>query len=134
MPPAGGNVNSPESGTYGERAALDRLQASLPGQNPGSPAATQPMSPPQGRPGPAPTPPGQGGTGGPPAALFAPTIQPDTPVSTPLNVNAAPVVPQDGPAQRLMLWHKLANDPAVADETRELAQRMVVKLSQPARA
>lgn len=124
-------VNTPDSGTYGEKAALDRLQAQLPGQNPQSPAAVQPT--PQGLTGPAPVMPGSGGEQGAPAALFAPTNNPGVPVSTPL-APAAPVLPQPGPELRKLALRKLAEDPQVSDETRQWAQRVLYKLDRAARA
>ena len=54
--PAGGGVNSPESGTYGEGAALERLRGALPAMDASAPQA---MATPGGTPGPGPQAPQQ---------------------------------------------------------------------------
>lgn len=109
--PAGGNVAKPASGTYGDGAELDRLESALPSLQPqqSSPtvAAPSPMTP---RPPQAPM-------SGLPEGLFAPTTQPNVPVSTP-PTQQAPVAGTP-PEQRIQLLDAYANNPAFSETTRQ---------------
>lgn len=124
------SVNGPASGTYGEKADLTRLQASLPapGAAIGSgseqpsgvgPMATAPPRPPGGGPSPI---------DGLPAALFSqPTTRPYE------SVTAQPTNPPQpsatsGQQQRLAVLDALANDPSRAPETRQWAAMMLRQL------
>lgn len=126
--PAGTGVNKPESGTYGEDVALQRLRQQLPGTPTGetAPPRTQlpPMTGPTG--GALPPPPGL------PQALFAPTRRPDVPVGTPLQQTAP--VPQSPGEQRVMLLDTLSKDPNVSEETREFAQLVLNRIIRTARS
>ena len=135
----GGNINQPSSGTYGERANLDRLKSSLPEMKPAAPAAGGQPSPgpaPAGPPiNPVPTtgqptatpPPGV------PSVLMAPTDRPDVPVSSPLAAGAAPIAPGapqiDGTQRRLQILDMLAYSPQVSPETREWAKGVIKAIS-----
>jgi hypothetical protein len=118
--PAGGNPMQPQSGTYGEGAALDRLKAELP-VGPAGQAV-----------GPAPTPPGMpqgpspaGAPTGLPQALMRPTGRPDVPVSTPLATpTAPPTAVVNAAQQRLQILDLLAESPEVSEETRAFAKRV----------
>lgn len=121
--PAGGGMNKPASGTYGEKTELAALQQELPVD----PAASQPNvrptpAPPAGPARPAPA-------GGLPKGLLAPTTQPDVPASTPL---AGPVDPfagaVDARQRRLALLDILSRHPEVSPETREFADTLKRKL------
>lgn len=125
--PAGGGVNKPASGTYGEGAELDRLKAALPGGG----DRTRPTSP---------TPPSMGMPSGPgapgapaglPEVLGRPTTRPDVPINTPL----APMTPQnpvagavDAQQRRLALLDALSQSPEVSEETREWAGVVMKKI------
>jgi hypothetical protein len=123
--PAGGGMNKPESGTYGEKAALADLQKQLPVQDQQQPGpAMQPTPGPMGgRPAPS---------SGLPPGLMAPTRQPDVPVSTPLTGQSAVGSPLAGAAdvrqKRLLLLDALSQSPEVSPETREWASIMKQKL------
>lgn len=124
-----GPVNRPASGTYGERAELDRLQKSLPTMEPGTGPApggqstsAQPVRPapprPEGRP--------QTGAAAPPgvpSVLLAPSTRPDEPVGTPLS---PPPMAMGGAVtsaqRRLQILQMLAESDEVSDDTREWAQ------------
>lgn len=112
--PPGGNVNKPESGTYGDVTELERLQSALPGAQPQQPNQLRPLAPMAPMPAPA-------QTGGLPRAIFDPSTQPDVPVSTPL---AAPT-PVAGTAteQRIQLLDAYARDPSFSEETRQFFAR-----------
>lgn len=125
--PAGGPVNRPDSGTYGEKAALERLQASLPGMDPAAPAA--PAAPP-GQPGPGPLPPQA--PAGLPSVLTEPTRNPGVPVSTPLQPQ--PTVGADRRAQALQQLQILMSSPEVSEETREWAAAVLNKIVRSANA
>lgn len=125
MPLAGGNVNSPASGTYGEGAALERLKQSLPAMPGPGPSPDQPQSP-------MPTP-GTGGvstppTGALPSALLAPTTRPDVPVATPLDMGMQAPVSLTSRQRRMQILDMLASSPDVTDDTREWASLMIEKL------
>jgi len=119
--PAGGNVNSPASGTYGEKASLARLEQDLPhveshgGQQMGGQGMATP-------PGPGPSGPmGLGGGGGEspipgvPGPIFDPTARPDIPVDTPF---VEPETGAVGPTQgqlRVLDALKMDEDPEVVE-------------------
>lgn len=123
--PAGGGVNKPSSGTYGEKAAVARLQQQLPAVErpvgPGGAGGQGPVTPPG--PGPRPGPPPSGGGGGQspipgiPAPIFAPTNRPTTPVNAPLaEPGQAPGVATPSQAQlRILDALKMHEDPEVAE-------------------
>lgn len=129
-------VNQPQSGTYGEKAELRKLQQSLPEGAIGQPAPAPGADLPPIRPLVQPTKQTEGRpqTGGrvPPGvspALLMPTDRPDTPVSTPLADQfdsriASPQIqtPQQG---RLLVLERLANSPNVSAETREWAEHIL---------
>ncbi len=120
--PAGGGVNKPASGTYGEKAELAQLQADLPSSDPTT--APQPT--------PSATPRGGGGVpsaapSGLPAGLTLPTQRPDVPVSTPLDVPPGPTAPPDPTQRRVQLLRQLATSGQSA-EVREWAQTTLEKL------
>jgi len=118
-------VNQPTSGTYGEKAANDRLAAALP---------VQPGGPPGGAPAPPPMtdqpvvpqsrPPGAAGglPPGVPGPLGAPTERPSVPVDTPLGAGPAPAPVLTAAQQRVRILDLLANNPDVAPSTREWAE------------
>lgn len=121
--PAGGGMNKPTSGTYGEKTELAALQQELPI----SPATPQPqvMPTPPSAGGPKPTPPA-----GLPRGLLAPTSRPDVPVSTPL---AGPVTDPfagavDARQRRLRALDILSQHPDASPELREFASILKQKL------
>ena len=128
--PAGGGVNKPASGTYGEGAALERLKAQLPilpqGDPQGGPAAPPPMPAPGMGGAPPPAPPGL------PQALLAPSAHPGTPVSTPLQMPAP--IPPSGREQAILALQNMAQDPAASEESREWAGAVLNKLIRASRA
>lgn len=128
MPTAGGNVNSPASGTYGEGAALERLKQQLPATTGSGPTAQ-----PGDTAAPMPTPPAGGMStppaGGLPSLLLAPTSRPDVPVSTPLDLGAPAPEALNGRQRRMQVLDTLANSPDMTDETREWATLMISKLT-----
>lgn len=109
--PAGGGQNKPADGTYGEKAALARLESQLPSVDPAVSQATEalPTMAPQ-------TPPARS-TGLPPG-LMAPTRQPNVPVSTPM---AGPIMVGQGPERRVALWRALLEAPDVSEDTKRVA-------------
>lgn len=120
QPLPGGNTNTPASGVYGEKAALSRLEASLPSPAPvgpggqsGAPIAPLPNT----------SPARTGGTGEVPGALLAPTTQPDVPQSSPLAMAApSPLAAAQTWRQRnLVALDALSQSPTVSPETREWA-------------
>lgn len=126
--PAGGPVNEPASGTYGEKAELARLQQELPSSDPTQTAQQVQPTPSRGGlstgggPGSAPA--------GLPAGLTAPTTRPDVPVSTPL---AGP--PPDlmaGAAdqrQRRIVFARLLSEQGQSPEIREWGRILYQKLT-----
>ena len=116
------SVNKPESGTYGEKADVAALKASLPPM--GSPQQQAGME----GPGPLPTRgvPQQEGrpVEGPslvPQGAMAPTQRPGVPVSQPMAQGPAPMPPKQQAAdqQRLAILDALTTHPEVSEETRE---------------
>jgi len=134
-------VNKPESGTYGEGAALDRLKGSLPpmAEGPGGPAPVGPPPGPGGGSPQVPLPPPNLGGGGPmapsgvPEGLLAPTERPqegilaNTQASSPMSFEQPQMSAQQ---QRLETLIALATSPQVSDETREWAQLWVKTLTE----
>jgi hypothetical protein len=122
--PASGGQNKPASGTYGEGAALQQLEAQLPGTGggPGGPGPVQPTPAPVG-PG---LPPRQSGAL--PGAIAAPTRNPDEAISTPLTTTA-PVgaMPSE---QRIQMYRFLATTPSVSETTRAWAQSVLASFGQ----
>lgn len=112
--------NTPASGSFGEKAELNRLKSSLPGdagsgpQGPGPSAYPGVASVPQ-----APGRPAQGPAGI-PSAVLAPT-QSTAPVTSPLRREPVnPVAAQANDQQRrLALYDTLSQHPHVSQETRE---------------
>lgn len=125
--PGGQGVNAPASGAYGERAAVDRLQKSLPKAQPAGPGAETgaPVAP-----LPRTSPAGGQSAGGLPAAILAPSTRPDVPAMTPL---AQPPVNPMAEAQswrqrNLAMLDALSNDPTRSPVTREWAANAKAKL------
>jgi hypothetical protein len=124
--PAGGGVNKPASGTYGEKAELERLEAQLPGSEPSAPVP-QEVSPlpgvPSGSAVPAPP-------SGLPRGLTLPSRRPDVPVSTPLQ--GPPADPYVGAVnarqRRLALLDMLSEHPEASPELQEWAEILKQKL------
>lgn len=125
--PAGGNVNKPSSGTYGEKASVERLKSQLPQVQPGplgggGPAGGQGgqglTSPPG--PGPRPQPTEQSPIPGIPAPIFDQTDRPNVDVNTPLvEGNAGPATPSQG---ALRVIDSLRQDPD--PEVQEFAEML----------
>lgn len=122
--PSGGGMNKPESGTYGEKAALTALQQELPIQDAAPQPDVQPTPSPMGSARPT-------AASGLPPGLMAPTQRPDVPVSTPL-AGPGPADPLAGAAdvrqKRLLLLDLLSRSPEVAPETQQWATLMKQKL------
>jgi hypothetical protein len=124
--PAGGGVGKPASGTYGEKAELQRLEAQLPGSEPSAPVPQETAPVPGVPSGPAvPAPPP-----GLPRGLTLPTRRPDVPAATPLQ--GGPVDPYAGAVdarqRRLALLDMLTQHPDVSPELREWAETVKQKL------
>jgi hypothetical protein len=121
--PAGGNVMEPQSGTYGEKAELARLQQELPTS--GAPAEPTQPTPPQVQPRRQPGP-----DNGLPRGLLAPTRRPEVPASTPPQ---GPVDPYAGVVQaqqrRVRYLEILSSSPDATPEVREWARILLRKLS-----
>ena len=123
-------VNKPESGSYGEKTDLARLQAQLtsPGAAIGSGPQAQPMPGLQQAPVRPAT--NQGSpVPGLPAQLFTqPTTRPTEPLTAmPLGVAQRPAV--TGQQERLRILDALANDPNRTPETRAWAAMMIQLLA-----
>jgi hypothetical protein len=135
--PVQGKVNTPDSGTYGEKAALDGLKKSLPpmgsggrpeGGNGAAGAALSPEPPIMPVPPPSGTPSPQQPAGV-PSALLGPTGRPMEPVTAPPTQPLSFPVPERSAAEsRLEVLITLANDPRVSEQTREWAQLWVKTL------
>lgn len=122
--PAGGGMNKPESGTYGEKTELAALQQALPEAEPAAPQPEPQPVPAQTGGGVAVPPPGL------PRGLMAPTNRPDVPVATPLSAPAAD--PMGGAAtdreRRMRYLEILCYDPRVSPELREWAENLKRKI------
>lgn len=112
--PAGGGLNRPESGVYGEDAAQQRLQSALPGMDAQQPQEVAPLPPMPEGPTPAIAPPA-----GLPRGLLAPTRQPDVPVGTPLG--QPQIFVGSDIRRRIALLESLVSNPEVSAETQEWA-------------
>jgi hypothetical protein len=136
QPTGAGSVNKPASGTYGEKAAQERLKEQFPTE----PGASGPMQDAQ-APLPGPGTPLQGGgdggrpvsaPAGVPSAILGPTAQPDTPLNTPLagsgQVSQLPGA-QNVAQARVALLQALASSPDVSEETRAWAKVVLEALS-----
>lgn len=125
--PAGGGVNTPASGTYGEKAELERLKQQLPAAEPVQPVPSSTQAGPVPAQRQAPAVPSGAGL---PSGLTAPTQRPDVPAlpNTPASVDPyAGAV--DARQRRLRLLDAMANSQEVAPETREWAAILVKKLA-----
>jgi hypothetical protein len=131
VPTGGPGLNKPTSGTYGERAELDNLKASLPpmapAAAPGAGGGAAPMPDPDFRPpGMEPGRPGRAPAGVPPVLLEG-----DGP--------AAPAAPVDAPGavnpqqDRIALLDYLATAPDVSEQTREWAKTVLEMLIEGSR-
>ncbi len=115
-------VNEPESGTYGEKADLNRLKQSLPpmegqGQQPQGPA---PMPDRGGATPPRPTGRPVKGPSGLPSGIMQPAGgDPSRPLSAPAQM---PQRPAAADQQRLAILDALSTHPDVSQETREWAE------------
>lgn len=127
--PQTGSVSQPDSGTYGIKAAADKLsQGMQPAPAPGGDQAPPPNV--STMPGGAKPQPSQGPFGL-PAAITAPTQQPGVPVGTPLPVSVNPVQNAQAANQKRLAWlDMLARNPDVSDATREWAQTVMGHLIQ----
>lgn len=135
--------NTPDSGQYGEGAALDRLKQQLPYVNNVAMGGNKPGGGPDGPP-PMPTPQPQGmnaegrpptGAAAPPgmpSVLLHPTQRPDVPVTTPLQdqpgMAAAQLAPEQAQTMTLMM---LADDntPGISAQTREWAKTLLRRMA-----
>lgn len=124
MPLPEDGVNRPSSGTYGEKAELDRLKSSLPAvdsagsssavvsEPSGSPTVPLPMS----QPGSVSSPEGL------PQVLLGPTARPLESVTAPVAApEQSPGVQATAQQRNIDVLIQLANDPRVSEETREWA-------------
>lgn len=117
-------LNRPTSGTYGEKADLNRLKGALPPMEQRQTPSQQPSSMPpasgqvpqrsMGRPTNAPS--------KAPAGLSAPSGKPSVPLDTPLRQQPS-MPPRNSAAdkQRLAILDALSTHPDVSEETREWA-------------
>lgn len=132
QPQNGPKVNRPASGTYGEKADLDRLKQQLPPMNPqqegGGPAGPAVSPPTVGLPGQPGRPPG--GPPGVPGGIMAPTSLPNVPLGTPLQQGGAPAgQSQNAQEARIGLLQQLANSQDVSEETRDWAKAVLALLT-----
>lgn len=126
--PAGGGVNTPASGTYGEKAELERLKQQLPSAEPVQPVPTSSQAGPVpiGR-GRAPAVPSASGL---PSGLTSPTRRPDVPALPNTPVGQDPYGGAvDARQRRLRVLDAIANSQEVSPETREWAEILVQKLA-----
>ncbi len=118
-------LNKPASGTYGEKADLNRLKQALPPMERGKQGAPRQGSPMPSPSGQVPQRPMGRPTNGPlnlPAGISSPTNRPEVPMNTPLS--QGPTMPQRNPAadkQRLAILEALSTHPQVSRQTREWA-------------
>lgn len=124
--PVDSKVNTPSSGTYGEKAANERLKQQLPTgdgpQGPGAGAGLPPMSDQPVRPQTRTPGAGAGLPPGVPGPLAAPTTRPDVPVSTPLGASPAAPPVLTAQQQRLRILDMLSESEQVSPTTREWAR------------
>tara|TARA_R110001606_G_scaffold364762_2_gene519333 strand:+ start:5038 stop:5481 length:444 start_codon:yes stop_codon:yes gene_type:complete len=121
--PAGGNVMTPPSGSYGSKVENQRLRKSLQvPEGPVTPTPSQPSPVPGGGPSGMPSAPAAPGTV--PDVLMRPTNSPDTPVSKPLagRGGMSPAAAVDAAQKRLQLLDFLSTSDDVSPETQEWAQ------------
>jgi len=129
----GGNTSKPESGTYGEKAALANLESSLPMDE--SHVEGQDLDPmprqPEGLPGidEAGRPPS--GPPGLPSALLHPTELPGVDVNTPLQPapTSGMASAVDDRQRRLLVLTDLAESPDTSEATREWAKILIELLT-----
>jgi len=125
QPMPGGGVNKPGSGTYGEKADLDRLNQQLPPMAPQKQQAgpaLPPVSPP------VPPPPSSGEMGL-PGGMMAPTTEPSTPVNTPLAPPTMAPPPMPPNQQRLALLDQLINSDQTSPQTKAFARTLAQQIS-----
>ncbi len=122
-PTAGTSVNQPDSGTYGEKKAINDLKAALPPMGPGQ---AQPGLEPSPMPQPSPAMPAQAGG----RPVNAPPGVPDAIFAGGLEGAPTPNAPAASPeAARLALLEQLASSQEVSETTREWAQVVLEALS-----
>lgn len=123
----GGNQNQPSSGTYGEKASVNRLKQALPSA-PGPAGGGQPTAP--ASPLNLPTPPPQAQQPTPegvlPSVLTAPTNRPNESVNTPYSGGPGGGMqpPQTAGQRQLAILDVLRSSPQVNERTREWAQQL----------
>ena len=129
------SVNSPASGTYGEKAELNRLKQALPesGARPGPPA---PGASPMTRPGvsgpdrPEGRPAGPQAPVGVPGVMMHGTDRPDQPLNTPRVQPGDPMGgAQSADQARLVVLQSLADSDTVSEATREWAEHVLEMLA-----
>jgi hypothetical protein len=127
--PAGGGVNKPASGTYGDKVETERLKQALPQSQPAGnvmPAPPQAAPTPPSAPGMGPAPTGPPGL---PAGILAPTRRPDQPVGAPLSTPVDPFAGAvDARQRRMRLLDALSTHPDASPEVREWASVVKQKL------
>lgn len=115
--PAGGGVNKPASGTYGEKADLARLQQELPSSETAAPQRqVSPVPPATSRGVASAQPPGF------PRGLTLPTSRPDEPIATPLEQPTDPFAGTTDDRQRRIRYLTLLEQQATSPEVREWAR------------
>ena len=121
--PVGGGMNKPASGTYGEKAPLERLEAQLP--DAGDPqAAGQAPLPPMGQTPPLPPP-----AAGLPRSIFEPSRQPGVPAGAPMAPDAPP--PPSTPSETVIRTMQMLaenKDRSVSRTTQTFAQNFLAAL------
>lgn len=131
--PAGGGVNRPDSGTYGEKADLNRLRQQLPSS--GAPAPGQPGPPSMPSPGRGTVPQPVGrppqGPAGVPSVLMSPGTA-GRPVGTPLDRGGpgGVVTSQSTVQTRLAILQELSTSPDVSQATREWSRLVLEMLTE----
>jgi hypothetical protein len=127
--PSPDGTNAPTSGTYGQKAAVDRLKAAMPP----APSQTQAEAPPMSQAPVTPQATGRVNEGGRaavpppgiPGAILGQTALPETPVNTPLS---APVDPMSGATadeRTIMQLQGILQSGNVRPETKEWAKTML---------
>lgn len=122
-PQNGPSLNKPESGTYGEKVDLARLQGQLPPMGPAGGPGGGPGGPPGGPNVPPGGPPASPGV---PGGVLRPTDRPNVPLSTPL-VNTGQQAPQPGSAREvhIQVLQALVADSSVSEVTRQWAESVL---------